>query len=148
LPRPARCHPERNHWVKELCRECYTVSQRKTGKGWSPEALARRRKKNAPPLPLKHPLAADRTLHRELIKTGLSWLAVTQIRALRAQGVGVRALAGFYGIKPTTVALVTSHADLSKVVIEEVDINAAPVRRRLHPADGVHFGRSYESGAV
>lgn len=146
MPRPAPCHPQRDHWVKELCKECYTISQRKTGKGWSPEALARRKKKNAPPLPLKHPLAADTLLHRELIRTGMSFLAVTQIREMREQGVGIRALADFYGVKVSTVALATSHTDLSKIEIEEGDITASRPRRPWHPADGVNFGRSFETG--
>lgn len=146
MPRPARCHPNQNHWAKELCRECFNLSQRKTPIRWSPESLERRRKKNAPPLPRKHPLAADLTLHKELIKTGVSWLACEQMRDLRKQGASLASIANFYQVPSTLVALASSWTDLSKVVVEEGDINRARPRRPWHPADAVHFGRHYEDG--
>jgi hypothetical protein len=102
-------------------------------KKWSPETHAKvRSKRKSKPgklLPLKHPLAADPTLHRELIKTGLSWLAVEQIRNLREQGVGVRALSEFYGVRVSTVALASSYTDLAKIRVD--DQTAADVMTKM-----------------
>jgi len=95
---------------------------------------------------MKHPLAADLTLHRELIKTGLSWLACEQMRSLRAENVKLASIAKLFGVPTALVALATSHADLAKVVVPEVDISAPRPRRPFDPADHVFFGRTYESG--
>lgn len=32
VPKPATCHPEREHLAKELCRECYDARRRKRRK--------------------------------------------------------------------------------------------------------------------
>ena len=153
MPKPARCHPDRPHIAKGLCDKCYQdayyAKMHPNAEKWSPETHAKRplqRKPRSTKLPTKHPCAADLDLHRALVKTEVSWLACEQMRSLRAEGVGLAAIANFYGVPVTTAALIVTHTDLSKIVVQEGSHATARPRPPFDPAAGVHFGRWRETG--
>jgi ribosome-binding protein aMBF1 (putative translation factor) len=75
-------------------------------------------------LPPRHPLFADRPLLREMQRLGcVSWNTVEQIRQLRQQaGWSIKDLAALFGLRPSFVALATSHLDLNI-------IDSAPAER-------------------